>query len=204
MFLTQNGDPKYVLGSGKKCALLVSDMQRAFTENMFNDELNTDAAMQQIISLIKVAHARGIRVIYTIISFNEAEISHPNMWLQKIPPLKILKEKTQATELDPRLPFDKESDKILIKKNTSSFFGTSLADDLLAQGIDTVIVTGCTTSGCVRATVVEGIEHGYRMMVVKEAVADRWQESHKQTLFEINAKYGDVIDISSAIEMMGN
>ena len=104
--------------------------------------------------------------------------------------------------MDPRLPFSQSRDFLLTKKNTSSFSGTSLANQLYSQGIDTIIITGCTTSGCVRATTVEGLENGFRMMIVQDAVADRWEESHKQSLFEMNAKYGDVIDSARAIEIM--
>lgn len=192
----------HVLGPGRKSAILVSDMQRAYTEGLLDSEFNQDKEIETIQKLLQVAYRNNIPVIFTIIAFNDYEIRHPNIWLQKIPELSKLKMNSIETELDPRLPFEEKNSNIVIKKHTSSFFGTQLANQLRAQEIDTVIVTGCTTSGCVRATTVEGLENGFRMMVVEDAVADRWPESHKQSLFEINAKYGDVIDTSEAILLM--
>ncbi len=192
----------HVLGAGKKSALLISDMQRAFTEGIFDADFRQDKELELIKQLVSVAVSKNIPIIYTVIAYNEYEITHPNRWLQKIPRLKELLEGNTITELDPRLPFNQHRDLLLIKKHTSSFFGTSLANQLYTQGIDTIIMTGCTTSGCVRATTVDGLENGFRMMVVQDAVADRWQDSHKQTLLEINAKYGDVIHSDNAIEIM--
>ena len=144
-----------LLGPGKKCALLVSDMQRAFTEGLLSADFRQDKEIKIIQSLIQVAYQNNIPVIYTIIAFSDYEIQHPNVWLQKIPELKILKIGSSAAELDPRLPFDEQKAYLITKKQTSSFSGTPLATQLRSQGIDTIIVTGCTTSGCVRATVVE-------------------------------------------------
>lgn len=195
---------KHVLGPGKKSALLVSDMQRAYTEGLFDAEFNQDKEIGVIQKLLQVAYQNNIPVIFTVIAYSDYEIQHPNIWLQKIPQLTKLKMNSFEAELDPRLAVDEQNSNIIIKKHTSSFFGTQLANQLRSQGIDTVIVTGCTTSGCVRATTVEGLENGFRMMVVKDAVADRWPESHKQSLFEINAKYGDVIDAAAAMLLMKN
>ena len=75
----------------------------------------------------------------------------------------------------------------------SAFFGTSLAAMLTAQGIDTLIITGCSTSGCVRATAVDGMQHGFRVIVPRECVGDRRAEPHEANLFDINSKYGDVV-----------
>lgn len=199
---TLNTKYNHILGPGRKCAILVSDMQRAYTEGLFETEFRQDKEIETIQKLLQVACRNNIPVIYTLIAFNDYEIQYPNIWLQKIPELTRLKIGSFETELDPRLLFEEQNSIIITKKITSSFFGTQLANQLRCQEIDTVIVTGCTTSGCVRATTVEGLENGFRMMVVKDAVADRWPEAHKQSLFEINAKYGDVIDSSEAMMIM--
>ena len=191
-----------ILGPGKKCGLLISDMQRAYTEGIFDPEFIQDKEITVIKKLIAIAHEYHIPVIYTIIAFNEYEILYPNIWVQKIPSLKQLAVGSTAAELDPRFSLKPEIDYLVIKKHTSAFFGTPLASQLQSQGIDTVFMTGCTTSGCVRATAVEGMEHGFRMMVIEDAVADRWPDSHMQSLFEIHAKYGDVIDSFAAIKLI--
>lgn len=190
------------LGPGKKCAVLVSDMQRAYTEGLFDPDFNQENEIKIIQELLKVANKNAVPVILTYIAFTDYEIIHPNIWLQKIPELAKLKINSYESEIDPRLSLKEKNTNYLIKKNTSSFYGTQLANQLRSQEIDTVIVTGCTTSGCVRATTVEGLENGFRMMVVEDAVADRWPESHKQSLFEINAKYGDVINSTQALKLI--
>jgi maleamate amidohydrolase len=86
-----------------------------------------------------------------------------------------------------------------VKKYASAFFGTPLAATLVARGVDTLMVTGCTTSGCVRATVVDAISHGFRPIIPQEAVGDRAQEPHEANLFDMDSKYGDVVPLSEAL-----
>jgi maleamate amidohydrolase len=107
-------------------------------------------------------------------------------------------------EIVPELPPDPE-DVILIKQYASSFFGTSLAAMLTARGVDTLIITGCSTSGCVRATAVDAMQNGFRPIVPHECVGDRHAGPHEANLFDINAKYGDVVslqDVMSRIEAL--
>ena len=95
-------------------------------------------------------------------------------------------------EIDPRLEFRK-TDTLLVKKYASCFFGTDLGPRLVAHRVDTLIITGCTTSGCVRATAVDAVQHGFRPMVVREAIGDRSASAHAQSLFDLDAKYADVV-----------
>jgi nicotinamidase-related amidase len=88
---------------------------------------------------------------------------------------------------------------LLVKKYASSFFGTDLLSRLVAHGIDTAVIVGCTTSGCVRATAIDAVQYGIRPMVVREAVGDRSQAAHDQSLFDLQAKYCDVISIEEAL-----
>jgi len=91
-------------------------------------------------------------------------------------------------ELAPR-----PEDVVIIKQYASAFFGTALASMLTAERVDTVIVTGCSTSGCIRATAVDGMQHGFRVIVPRECVGDRAPEPHDANLFDIDRKYGDVV-----------
>jgi nicotinamidase-related amidase len=93
------------------------------------------------------------------------------------------------SRLDPR-----PGEHVVVKTGASAFFGTALASYLASVGADTVIVTGATTSGCVRATVVDAVQHGYPTLVPSDCVADRAQGPHDASLFDINEKYGDVVD----------
>jgi maleamate amidohydrolase len=95
-------------------------------------------------------------------------------------------------EIVPELP-PQPQDVIIIKQYASAFFGTSLSATLVAMGIDTLILTGCSTSGCIRATAVDGLQYGYRIIVPRECVGDRHSAPHEANLFDINAKYGDVV-----------
>jgi maleamate amidohydrolase len=88
---------------------------------------------------------------------------------------------------------------VLIKKYASAFFGTSLAATLTAAGVDTLLITGCTTSGCVRASAVDSCQNGFRTIVVRECVGDRAEPPHEANLFDIDVKYGDVVTLEEAI-----
>ena len=88
------------------------------------------------------------------------------------------------------------------KKYASCFFGTDLVSRLTARRIDTLIVTGCTTSGCVRASAVDAIQYGFRPVVVREAVGDRSKAAHDQSLFDIQAKYGDVMALDAVLDKL--
>ena len=88
---------------------------------------------------------------------------------------------------------------LLVKKYASAFLGTPLAATLVTRGVDTLVVTGCTTSGCVRASVVDALSHGFRPIIPHEAVGDRAQEPHEANLFDMDSKYGDVVPLSEAL-----
>jgi nicotinamidase-related amidase len=96
----------------------------------------------------------------------------------------------------------RKSDSLLVKKYASCFFGTDLVPRLMNQRVDTLIVTGCTTSGCVRATAVDAVQNGFRPMVVREAVGDRSQAAHDQSLFDLNAKYADVVGLDETLQYL--
>lgn len=97
-----------------------------------------------------------------------------------------------------------ENDLVLSKKKPSAFFGTPLTSYLIDLKVDTVIVVGCTTSGCVRATVIDGFSYGFRMVVPEEGVFDRFEISHAVNLFDMNAKYADVIPMDNAVKYLNS
>jgi maleamate amidohydrolase len=91
---------------------------------------------------------------------------------------------------------------VISKQYASAFFGTSLASTLTARGVDTVVIVGCSTSGCVRATAVDSMQHGYRTIVVRECVGDRHPSPHEANLFDIDSKYGDVISKAETMAIL--
>ena len=92
------------------------------------------------------------------------------------------------------------SELVMAKKYASAFFGTSLATTLTAQGVDSVVIVGCSTSGCVRATAVDAVQHGFRTIVLRDGVGDRHRDPHEANLFDIDSKYGDVITAQQFID----
>lgn len=108
---------------------------------------------------------------------------------------------SHGVQIDERLQFG-PSDSLLVKKYASCFFGTDLVPRLLARGIDTLIIAGCTISGCVRATAVDACQTGFRPMIVREAVGDRSEAAHVQSLFDLDAKYGDVVTLNDTLSYL--
>lgn len=108
-----------------------------------------------------------------------------------------LRHGSEAIELDPRL-HRAEGDIVVVKHGPSAFFGTGLAPLLVGLGVDTVVICGATTSGCVRASVVDAVQHGFPVLVPRECVADRARAPHEASLFDLQAKYADVISAGDA------
>ena len=120
------------------------------------------------------------------------------VFIKKIPSLAVLRKGSLMVEVDSRLqPLPNEI--VWSKKAASAFFGTALAATLTACGVDTVIIAGCTTSGCVRASAVDACSYGFRTIVVREAVGDRLPEPHEANLLDIDSKYGDVVSLEEAL-----
>ena len=101
-------------------------------------------------------------------------------------------------ELDPRL--ERRADEaIILKKYASAFFGTDFITRLNTRRVDTLLITGCTTSGCVRASAVDAVQYGLRPMVIREAVGDRAEAAHRQSLFDLEQKYADVVSVDEVV-----
>ena len=180
------------IGFGERPALIVIDMLKAFTNPDMMLGANLDNEIEAIKPLVDVAHKRDIPVIFSTVIYEDADLKDAGIWALKQKGVVTLKKGTDGIEVDHRLDFG-ERDTLLVKKYASCFYGTDLVSRLMAHHIDTLIITGCTTSGCVRATAVDACQTGFRPMVVREAVGDRSVAAHQQSLFDLNAKYADVI-----------
>ena len=190
------------IGFGKRAAVLVVDFIRAYTTP--GAPLYAAAvveAVRQTVDVLAAARRKGVLVIYTRVIYNPSGIDG-GIFVQKVPVLRTLVEGEPLAEIVPELP-PARADVILNKQYASAFFGTSLAAMLTAQGVDTVIITGCSTSGCVRATAVDGMQHGFRVIVPRECVGDRRAEPHEANLFDIHSKYGDVVSRAEALAWLG-
>jgi nicotinamidase-related amidase len=115
--------------------------------------------------------------------------------------MRALLRDSPSVDLDPRLPVE-EGDLVILKKGPSAFFGTSLPATLTALGTDTVLLCGATTSGCLRATAVDAVQYGLPVLVPRECVGDRAKGPHDAALFDLQAKYADVIELTAALDYL--
>jgi maleamate amidohydrolase len=186
---------------GRRPAILVVDLTRGFT----NPEWPTGSDLTDVVlatdRLVAAAHAGQVPIVFTTIAYSQADIDGGCAWLRKAPGLAILHEGSESTELDARLS-RRPGDAVVVKQGASAFFGTTVAAMLTARGIDSVIVCGATTSGCVRASCVDAVQYGFSVLVPRECVGDRAPGPHEANLFDIDAKYGDVISVQEAIELV--
>ena len=182
---------------GERPALVVVDFSRGFTDPQYGTGSRLDAEVEGTARLAEAARDAGIPVIFTTIAFAANELDG-SAWLAKAPGLAILQEGTPLVEIDPRLPVG-ERDTVIVKKAASAFFGTNLAAVLTGQRVDTVVICGATTSGCVRASVVDSVSSGFPTLVVRDCVGDRAQGPHEANLFDMQAKYADVIGLDDAL-----
>lgn len=178
-------------GFGTKPALILVDFAQAYFDKDCDLYAGVEDALASALRIRAVAHEIGIPVILTEVSYQPGGLNG-GRFFEKAKPLKafIKGEKTAefAEGLVPR------PDEIVITKQyPSAFFGTSLASTLTAGGIDSVILTGLTTSGCVRASCVDSMSHGFTTSVVRDACGDRHPAPHEANLFDMNAKYADVV-----------
>jgi maleamate amidohydrolase len=182
---------------GESPAVLVVDFSCGFTdpECALGSELSAEVEATR--QLLDAARAKGLPVIFTTIGF-EPSLKDGGLWLEKAPALGDLQIGGRWVEIDPRLE-RREDETIVLKKGASAFFGTNLAAILVSQGIDSVVLCGATTSGCVRATAVDLLQYGFPTLVPRECVGDRAQAPHDANLFDIHAKYADVVSLEDAL-----
>jgi maleamate amidohydrolase len=185
------------VGFGERPALLVIDMIRAFTDLRSPLASNLDSQMDAIGVLLESARGHEIPIIFSTVAY-DAELQEAGIWIRKIPSNSWLVEGSEWVELDERLR-RRPREMVLVKKYASCFFGTDLAARLVSRRVDTLIIAGCTTSGCVRASAVDACSLGLHTIVVQEAVGDRAELPHIANLFDIDAKYGDVVSIEDAL-----
>lgn len=187
-------------GWGLRPALVVVDLQNGFTDPACPLGGSYDDVVASSVRLIDEGRAAGLPVLYTLVRY-KPDLSDGGVWPLKLPGQRHLVEGSRWVELDRRLGY-REGERIVVKQHASGFLGTTLADDLQRLGIDTVVMCGCTTSGCVRASAVDACGFGFKTLVVRDAVGDRHRLVHEVSLFDLDAKYADVIDEAAAVAGM--
>lgn len=191
------------LGFGQRPALVVVDLICGFTDPDMPLGANLDAQVEVSNTLLAACRKANAPIFFTTTSYDDASLKDGGIWTFKQKGAATLRSGTKAVEVDPRLQ-RQPTDSLLVKKYASCFFGTDLVSRLVAHGIDTIVITGCTTSGCVRATAVDAVQYGIRPMVVREGVGDRSMAAHEQSLFDLQQKYCDVISAAEALEYLSS
>lgn len=188
------------LGFGKKPALILVDFVRAYFEKESPLYAGVEASLASALRVRRTAREAGIPVIYTNVVYQKGG-ADGGMFFRKVPALKVFEVGNPLGGWPDGLQ-PAADELVLSKQYASAFFGTSLAASLSENAVDTLIITGVTTSGCIRATCIDAISHGFIPVVVREACGDRHQAPHEANLFDMNAKYGDVVDEATVIEYL--
>lgn len=184
----QFGNP---IGFGRKCALLVVDFTVGFNDPALFGGGNIGFAIEQTGRLLAFFRDRRLPVAFSRVVYAD-DGSDGGIFATKQPRLLILTERHPAGQVVPELA--PRAGELIVRKNqASAFFGTGLAPWLVQQGADTLVVAGCTTSGCVRASVVDAISWNFRPIVARDCVGDRALGPHEASLFDMQQKYADVL-----------
>lgn len=186
------------LGFGERPAVLAIDFMRAFTDPSLPLGSDLTSQIQETRRVLQAARAIGAPIFYTVVYYDEAGLADSGIWGIKMKGVLTLRGNTPEVELDPRLGY-RDGEAIILKKYASAFFGTDLVARLNARRVDTLLITGCTTSGCVRASAVDAVQNGFRPIVLEEAVGDRAEAAHTQSLFDLNQKYADVVTVAEGL-----
>ena len=185
-------------GWGSKPAVLVIDIQVGFTDPEKSPAAFAEygEVVEQTNRILATAHAGSVPCIFIVVAFREEREAVIGMKKAA----RILVEGSELTQVDPRIDYRTDEDLLFIKKHASAFFGTPLLSTLLNLGIDTLICTGMSTNGCVRKTVTDAAQYGFRVIVPEEAVGNlKSRVSHIYALFDIDRFYGDVVSVEEVI-----
>jgi maleamate amidohydrolase len=188
-------------GADRRPALVVVDLNYGFTDPASPLHCDTAVAVPAVARLLAAARQAGRAVAFTTVEYDAAGREIARAFLAKVPALAMLEPGSRWPQIDARIA-PRDGEPVLAKLFASAFFGTPLGALLASHGCDTVVVCGASTSGCVRATVVDALQHGYRVVVPREAVADRAPGPHEASLFDIDAKYGDVVGLDAALALL--
>lgn len=190
------------LAPGRRPALILVDFVKAYFEPGAQLYMGLDSCLHSAARILIAARKAGILIIHTQVSFSEGGVDG-GVFFHKIDALKHFVGNSPLGEIMPEVK-PLSSEVVIIKQYASSFFGTTLASTLQASGVDTLIVTGVSTSGCVRATAVDAIQHGFIPLVCREAVGDRNDGPHEANLFDLQAKYAEVMSEESIIQYLSS
>lgn len=208
--MADNADKNYAgvwdsrLGFGKKSAIIVIDLLQGYTtEGSALFAPGVVECVKEMPEFLDLARQKGVPIIHTRVLYTQPNYEDGGVWIKKAPVLKDLVAGNPYAEFCEGV-VPQEGEPVIVKQYASAFFGTSLVATLNGLDVDTLIITGCTTSGCIRATAVDAVQHGFRPICPRELIGDRHEGPHEANLFDINAKYGDVISKAEVMEYLSS
>ena len=182
---------------GQRPALIVIDMVEAYLQPGSPLYAGIEAAVASAARLVAAARAAGIPVIFTNVEYAPGG-ADGGVFFRKVPALKVF-EKGSPLGAFPAVLSPGPGDLVVTKRYASAFFATHLAATLTSMAVDTLMITGVSTSGCVRATALDACQNGFLPFVVRDACGDRHSGPHEANLIDIDGKYGDVMDLNEVI-----
>lgn len=188
------------LGLARSPALLVVDMINGFTDPACPLGTHCPEVVAANIELLTTFRQRGLPIFFTTVVYHSQQ--QASVFRAKVPALNLLEPGSGWVDVDARMA-RQASEPLIEKQAASAFFGTDLDKQLRALQVDSLVVTGLTTSGCVRASAVDGLQNNYQTVIAREAVGDRNPEAHQANLFDLNAKYADVLSLNEIIALLG-
>jgi len=186
-------------GIGATPALVVVDVVKGFTDPACPLGSEAEEVVAANVALMDAFHEAGLPVVLTTVIYHSDD--QASVFRARVPALNLLTPDSKWVQFDPRLPIQ-VTDLQLEKRHASSFHGTDLDDWLKSRNVDSLVVTGLTTSGCVRATAVDGLQNNYKVLVPREACGDRDPEAHEANLYDMNAKYADVVSLETVMNLL--
>ncbi len=196
-FKAKGYDADTRIGFGVAPAVVVVDFQKAFTDPRFPlaGSPHVDKAVEATALLLKAARAAGAPVAHSYTAHShERDAPH---WKVRVV-TEQFRFGTEGAQIDPRV-YDSAYDTVYAKAAPSIFFGTPCAQFLAKERVDTVFVTGCTTSGCVRASVIDAFSYGFRVMVPQECSGDQEEEAHRNNLLDVGRRYADIVSLEESL-----
>ena len=188
------------IGFGTRPALIIIDFVQAYMDKDSPLYAGVEDTLVSAIELLATARRAGIPILHTNVSFTPGGVDG-GVFFRKVKALRCFEKGSPlgafADGLEPLA-----DEPVVTKQYASAFFGTTLASTLTALGVDTVLLAGLSTSGCIRASAVDAVQYGFIPVVVREAVGDRDEAPHEANLFDLQAKYADVVGLTEAVRYL--
>ena len=200
--MTTPSDPGFAgqLTPGSRPAILAIDMMAAYYNEGSPFCLPSEASLDGAAAVLDAARAAGVPVIHTVVSY-PPDAAEELVFVRKVPALQALEEGSELGRLMPQVA-PATDEPVLVKQQASAFFGTDLVEQLGALAVDTVVLVGVSTSGCIRATAVDAAAHNLIPIVVRDGVGDRTEQIEEATLFDLQAKYAEVVGLETVLNYL--